>query len=281
MSLPLSVSKRKEFLKVLKKVIIICLILGCSNGKSNYLLEEFTTDLISKVEDESQISQFKAMSLDSAVLKYATFESIFNEGVAKFWADSLNQMKFDSSLKSNGLHKFDSSLGFLIGGIVHKNLNKQPIDLDELKSFTDLVYIKQRILKQDGKDISSIDNNCFKKQLAVINNWLIDSLHRVSYIDADMLIDASNFECQNDVEFMKIYNETLLNYLLRLPNQIIELIEQGNYSDSVIDIICQTLQSPKHRGIDLEKIIIVVEREPDSKTKRKILNSLKNRFRKK
>ena len=259
--------------KSLYIVIILIALYGCKQNPPNFLLEEFPVLVTNSWEDKSLLKAFKITPLESAITNHPEFKLAFNETSKKISLTDNFESQFKESLKLNKLEYWDSSNSLLLLAMYHKTINREKFVLLDLKKLTDLIYIKQQILNQDNTKINE-DQNCYIKQLVTINNWLRDSLHKINYIDADIVLSASNYTCKSNVEYLELYNETVFNYLKHKPNDIIELLEEGNYNKIVGEVINENLRNPINDEIELDKILNKLNKLSQSNSLNQIVNSI-------
>ena len=254
--------------------IVLIAFFGCRKNTPNFLLDEFPELVSNSWEDKSLLKTFKETPFESAITDHPEFKIAFNQSSKKISQLANFEIQFKESLKLNELEYWDTSNSLLLLAMFHKTINQEKFQLLELKKFTDLQYIKHQILIQDNININE-DENCYVKQLSTINEWLIDSLHKINYLDADLVLRASNKACISNVEYLELYNETLFNYLKHKPNDIIELLEEGNYNAIVFEVIKENLRNPINGEIELEKILQKLNVLNQSNSRNKIINSLK------
>lgn len=254
--------------------IVLIAFLGCRQNTPNFLLDEFPELVSNSWEDKSLLKTFKETPLELAITNHPEFKKAFNQTSQKISQIENFEIQFKESLKLNELEYWDTSNSLLLLAMFHKTINQEKFQLLELKKYTDLLYIKHQILNQDNIKINE-DENCYVKQLSTINEWLVDSLHKINYIDADLVLSASNKACILNVEYSELYNETLFNYLKHKPNDIIELLEEGNYNPIVLEVINENLKNPINDEIELQKILQKLNVLNQSNSRNQIINSLK------
>jgi hypothetical protein len=239
------------------------------------LTNQFFPKLEEIVRDKKQLKEFKRLPIDSAVLSYHKFDEIFQEPVAILFQDTLIESKFVKSCNENSLYVQDPKNGYVIAGMFHKYLNGKIVNIRKLKNEIHPLVLRKQILEQDNSRSSALQNNCYLNELAWINKNLTDSISLISYIDADLILKASNQECCINWEFHKLYNETLLKYLEKKPNEIIELLNFGNYNKQVLRMILENVKNPIHDKVILDRIIRNIEKVEKSDIRDKIITSLK------
>ncbi|MGB4847764.1 MAG: hypothetical protein WBP41_07570 [Saprospiraceae bacterium] len=221
------------------------------------------------------MEEFKNLPLDSAVMNHNEFTDIFQKPIKVLLEDSLYRSKFELSCSANNLRLTSIEDGYVLAAMFHNSLNHKPFVVEDLKKHFHPIYQRQQILKQDNSQSTALESDCFIKELIRISTWLEDSIESVEYIDADLVLNASNLDCKDNAEFNEVYNETLYEYLEKKPNQIIELLQLGNYGDTPLKMILENIQNPVNDGIDIDLVIKSVQNLENSDIKEKILESLK------
>ena len=260
--------------KVIQIAIILTILIGCEQKSSNFLLDEFPDLITNSWEDKSVLKSFKETPFEAAITKYPEFQKSFNESSNKFVQLEKFAIQYKESLKFNNLDYWDSSNSFLLFAMYHKIINQEKFEIIELKKTTDLLYVKHQILHQDNIQIEE-DENCYIQQLSTINKWLKDSLHKINYIDADLILGASNRTCESNTEYSELYNETLYNYLKYKPHEIIELLEEGTYNTMALKVISQNLRNPLNDEIEFKRILENLNRLNPSNTRNQIIDAIK------
>lgn len=251
--------------------ILLILLLGCKQKSSNFLLDQLPELITNSWEDKSMLETLTNTTLEDAISNHELRQEYFATLQKLFQIDSF-ETQFIESIKLNNIHG-DESTNLLLFAIYHKTVNREDFKLPELIKTVNLLYVKERVLNQDNLEIT-VNEDCYIKPLSIINRHLIDSLHRINYIDADLVLSASNKECESNSEFLEVYNETLFNYLRLKPNEIIELLEEGNYNKVVLEVICENLRNPINDGIDLEKILERLNMLKETEIRNQIINSI-------
>lgn len=255
---------------------ILCLsFLGCSGEPENFLVDKFFKDLTKTITNKSQLEEFKSLPLDSAVMNHTRFDDIFQKAINTMLEDSLYRSRFESSFLTNNLSLTNIGDSYVLAAMYHKSLNHLPIHVVDLKGQYYPMYLRKQILEQDNSISTAVDSDCFVKELGIIRSWLEDSMDRIEYLDADLILNASNPDCNKNVEYRELYNETLFKYLEKKPNEIVELLQLGNYGEVALNVILENVQSPINDGIDIDRVIESIQNLENSEIKEKLLISLR------
>ncbi|MGB4848975.1 MAG: hypothetical protein WBP41_13715 [Saprospiraceae bacterium] len=254
---------------------LFLLVLGCPREPDNFLVDTFFKDLTKTITNNSQLEEFKNLPIDSAVMIHNKFTDIFQKPVEVLLEDSLYRSKFELSCSQNNLNLTSIEDGYVLAAMFHNSLNHRPFEVGDLKKHFYPLYQRQQILKEDNNKSTALESDCFVEELTRISSWLEDSIQGVEYIDADLVLNASNPDCKDNAMYNEVYNETLYKYLEKRPNQIIELLQLGNYGDTPLKMILENIQNPVNDGIDIDLVIKSVQNLENSDIKEKILESLK------
>ncbi len=262
-------------MKKILTYILFIILSGCQQNHGDFLTGQFFSELTKAIEDKRQLKEFKSLPIDSAALSYGRFDGIFQEPLALLFQDSIFTFKFEDGCDKNNLSLYDTRNGYVIAAMYYKYLNNRSIDIEELKDKIYPLVIRKQVLEQDNGKSTALRNSCFVEELVWIRKNLKDSISLINYLDADLLLNASNPGCSINVEFSQLYNETLLTYLEKKPNEIIELLNLGNYNRQASIMILENIESPIHDGINIDQIILKVKKLKQSKMRDDIIKSLK------
>ena len=261
-------------------IVLAILLIGCNRRSPNFLLDEFPHLISNAWDNTALLKEFKGTQIESAITEFPKYNDAFYEALESVIADSELFDKAKESFRANELDTTDTANNLLIFAILHKYLNGEIIELQTLKKYTDSIYLKHQIINQDNSIIDTENASCYIEDLSTINKWLTDSMLKINYIDADFVLKSSMTSCASDVEFMELYNETLLKYLEVKPIDIIVLLEEGNYNTKVIDVIDQNLRNPVSDRIDLADVLNSINLVEESKTRNRIKASIESAIRK-
>lgn len=284
MSIPKPLPASKKLFKIsgvnlmLTEIVyfhILLILLGCSTAPENFLTNRFFKDLNNSITNKSQLEEFKNLPIDSAVLNYNRFDGIFQKPIENLFKDSLYRSKFETGCLTNKLSLNEPQDGYVLAAMYHKSLNSKPFDITALKNHYYPLYLRKQVLNQDYNINTALENDCFVKELTVIKSRLENTIERIEYPDAYLIISASNPECNKNVEYTEVYNETLFKYLEKKPNQIVELLQLGNYGEIPLKIILENLQNPINDQIDINRVINNIKALENSSIRERILESLR------